>query len=284
MEIIAGQLNASLILALGDNFYEYGLHGNEYAPRFAATFEDVYAGAALDRCIVQVVLGNHDYLGNVSAQVAYTQHSARWRLPALYYKESYAIGTRPDGSPATMDIVFLDTVVLAGNSDLQEDPFGPLPGPEDALAASAQWAFIEDALANSTADYLFTAGHYPVWSGCQHGPTLELVTKLRPMLEKYNASGHFSGHDHCLEHVDEGRGPVYAVVGAGDECCYHNKNAQRIPTGALKFAVWNDGSGSPIEAGFGSFTATPAELTIRYHAANGTLLYVADPVHPRRQG
>jgi acid phosphatase/tartrate-resistant acid phosphatase type 5 len=101
------------------------------------------------------------------------------------------------------------------------------------------------------------------------------------MLEKYNATGHISGHDHCLEHVDEGRGPVYAVVGAGDECCYHNKKAHLIPKGALKFAMWNDGSGSPIEAGFGSMVATHESLTLRYHSANGTLLYQAEPVFPR---
>lgn len=102
------------------------------------------------------------------------------------------------------------------------------------------------------------------------------------MLEKYNATGHLAGHDHCLEHIDEGRGPMYVVVGAGDECCYHNKKVHLLPKGALQFAVWNDGNGNPMEGGFGSMVATPDELTISYHAANGTLLYVTPPVFPRQ--
>lgn len=34
-----------------------------------------------------VVCGNHDYLGNASAQVAYTARSSRWYMPNFYYTE-----------------------------------------------------------------------------------------------------------------------------------------------------------------------------------------------------
>jgi acid phosphatase/tartrate-resistant acid phosphatase type 5 len=33
-------------------------------------------------------------------------------------------------------------------------------------------------------------GHYPVWSGCSHGPDATLQAKLKPLLEKYHASGY----------------------------------------------------------------------------------------------
>lgn len=51
------------------------------------------------------------------------------------------------------------------------------------------------------------------------------------MLEKYNASGYFSGHDHCLELIDEGKGPKYILTGAGDNCCYPNSNVDKNPKG-----------------------------------------------------
>ena len=44
---------------------------------------------------------------------------------------------------------------------------------------------IESTLAASTADYLIVAGHYPVWSVCEHGPTTNLVSQLKPLLEQY---------------------------------------------------------------------------------------------------
>ena len=35
------------------------------------------------------------------------------------------------------------------------------------------------------------------------------------------------GHDHCQMHVDEGRGPVYVLSGAGFECCYPGQDWPR---------------------------------------------------------
>jgi hypothetical protein len=84
----------------------------------------------------------------------------------------------------------------------------------DKVLALDQWTWIEQTLGNSTADYLWVTGHYPVWSVCSHGPTYELVVLLKPLLEKYGVTGYASGHDHCLEYLDEGKGPVYVISGA----------------------------------------------------------------------
>jgi hypothetical protein len=132
-------------------FLNHHLLQNQISPRLSSSLRQT--------------LGNHDYLGHVQAQIDYTKVSSRWNLPAPYYFKTYNVGQRTDGSMATMDIIFIDTVVLAGNSDLQEDPFAPLEGPADPVMAQTQWNWIEEHLNNSKADYLFTAGHYPVWSG-----------------------------------------------------------------------------------------------------------------------
>jgi hypothetical protein len=55
---------------------------------------------------------------------------------------------------------------------------------------------------------------FPVWSGGTHGPTAELVERLRPMLAKYGAH-YMCGHDHVSSFHDEGLGPVYIVAGNG---------------------------------------------------------------------
>jgi len=45
-----------------------------------------------------------DYKGNISAQIAYTQHSKRWEFPSSYHAHSFR---SKDG--ATIDIVMIDT-------------------------------------------------------------------------------------------------------------------------------------------------------------------------------
>merc|ERR1711998_85631 len=67
----------------------------------------------------------------------------------------------------------------------------------DHHAAQTQYEWLEATLAASTADFVFVSGHYPVWSVCEHGPTSSLVSTLKPLMEKYNVSAYFAGHDHC---------------------------------------------------------------------------------------
>ena len=142
--------------------------------------------------------------GNVSAQIAYSQLSPRWTFPDYYYKKTFS--WTAGQKTVSADVLFIDTVLLAGNSDDLVEEFGELEGPADQKLAETQWAWIEENLKASTADYLFVAGHYPIWSGCSHGPTPLLVSVLKPMMLKYNATGYLSGHDHCLEHIDDGKG------------------------------------------------------------------------------
>uniref|UniRef100_A0A915HWB4 Calcineurin-like phosphoesterase domain-containing protein n=1 Tax=Romanomermis culicivorax TaxID=13658 RepID=A0A915HWB4_ROMCU len=49
------------------------------------------------------------------------------------------------------------------------------------------------------AEYLFIAGHYPVYSTADHGPTQCLIDKLNPLMQKYNVTAYLSGHDHNLQ-------------------------------------------------------------------------------------
>ena len=78
MAKVAHALDSKFVVALGDNFYGSGIHGNAHNPRFRETFEDVYTDKAL-QTPWYIIAGNHDHLGNVTAQIEYTQWSARWR-------------------------------------------------------------------------------------------------------------------------------------------------------------------------------------------------------------
>lgn len=118
----------------------------------------------------------------------------------------------------------IDTVVLSGLSDVMNEareiitelPGSELTGPPElwTKAAETQMQWLEETLAASKAEYLIVAGHYPVWSIAEHGPTAFLVSNVKPLLEKYKVSAYINGHDHCAEYIDENTGVQYHTIGS----------------------------------------------------------------------
>jgi len=233
----ASKIGASFTLALGDNFYMQGITTDEHDARFKRTFEDVFTHESTQGDnFFKVLLGNHDHRGNTTAQIAYSAHSPRWHMPAAWYNWVEEVG---DGS--TAEFVMIDTIILSGPSACpltDEEWLGSdermLEHRDEALAQT-QYEWLEATLAASTADFLFVSGHYPIWSVCEHGPTSSLVSYLKPLLEKYRVSVYFAGHDHCEQHVDEGIGVQYHVVGAANLNSGSASNRAAVPAEHLKF-------------------------------------------------
>eukprot|EP01059_Diplonema_ambulator_P028006 TRINITY_DN46707_c0_g1_i1.p1 TRINITY_DN46707_c0_g1~~TRINITY_DN46707_c0_g1_i1.p1 ORF type:complete len:348 (+),score=74.47 TRINITY_DN46707_c0_g1_i1:47-1045(+) len=277
---VAGELgDVGFVLAMGDNFYEDGLWGSEYSKRFQETFEDVFTSEGL-QVPWYVVAGNHDYLGNVTAQIEYTRHSTRWNFPSHYYSFTKNLTTSSNKTIVT-EIIYLDTVVLTGMSH-HDEATGVTThpeGPADVKLAETQYKWLEDTMAKSTADYLWVAGHYPVYSQCVHGPTFILVEQVLPLLKKYKASGYASGHDHCQGYFQQD-GLSFVLSGAGKECCYSPKHADSLPANITKFHM--DGHNKyDADGGFAAFTVNETMTIVRYFTDNGTLIYTTDPIYPR---
>jgi tartrate-resistant acid phosphatase type 5 len=275
MDGAAKALNASFALGIGDNFYDDGVTSiND--PRFMNTFENVFKGAHLQAPFrFQFVAGNHDHNGNVSAEVAYSAVSPRWVFPDLYYTFTE---TADDG--ATIQFVMIDTVILAGNSDVDGITLDGdvLPGPEDAVLAQSQLQWIEATMKASTADYLIVVGHYPVYSICEHGPTSLLVIALKPLLEQFGAH-YFNGHDHCAEMI-EVNDVHYHTIGAAHSVDSSTAHASAIPSGSLKFH-WTTPDTSSIGA-FATVSVNKQRVLVHHVSGTGQALYT-DTISPRSQ-
>eukprot|EP00118_Oscarella_pearsei_P015657 m.142693 g.142693 ORF g.142693 m.142693 type:complete len:329 (+) comp38366_c0_seq1:130-1116(+) len=256
----ADEMNSSFQLALGDNFYSSGV-ANVSDPRFQETFEKVFTADSLQSRWL-VALGNHDHDGNASAQIAYTNVSSRWFIPNYYYSEVYPIGS----SGSNLQLVVIDTVVLAGLTDPTDRSLPPAGCPNEELAED-QWTWIESTLAASNATWLLVAGHYPVWSIAEHGPTDVLVKRLKPLLEKYNVSAYVCGHDHSMQHIQPRENNVnYYVIGAGHLTDPSKKHMNDIPADSLQY-VYDPWDALSEHGAYASVAVTPEEMTVVFYSA-----------------
>lgn len=202
--------NCRFVVSLGDNFYDSGVSSTD-DEAWQKSFEQIYTAPSL-QVPWYAVLGNHDYHGNPQAQIDYTRKSARWRMPARYFRHSEVTA---DGS--TVDLFFLDT------NDIEENYVIHHSGDDDeenrreiaeAQANVAQLGWLEEGLATSKADWKLVFGHHPILSGGEHGPTKELVLAVKPLLERHGVAAYFNGHDHDLQHIVNGS-VHYVGCGAG---------------------------------------------------------------------
>ncbi|GFO04672.1 tartrate-resistant acid phosphatase type 5 [Plakobranchus ocellatus] len=263
------------IIELGDNFYYNGVE-NVHDSRFSETFEEVYRAESLF-VPWYVIAGNHDHLGDVSAQIKYSDFSTRWNFPDYFYYREFRIGN----TSQTVGIVFIDTVLLCGDSDDDDDDKAqPTPRPDHDVNKHKYWKKVKDLLKHSNANYLFAAGHFPVYSAGSHGPTKCLVDDLQPMLEKYNVTGYLCGHDHNLQHlrVDKKSGGSmdYFVSGMANFINPSLSNYNKVPKNSLKFYHANFFS----KGGFLYGEATPINMTFTFISSNGQNLY-STVVRPR---
>ncbi|KAG8441388.1 hypothetical protein GDO86_006938 [Hymenochirus boettgeri] len=255
--------NWGLILFVsGDNFYYDGVT-DVTDPRFKSTFESVYKAESLSGIPWYILAGNHDHKGNVSAQIAYSNVSARWKYPDYYYDLSFTI----PGSNVSVRIITLDTVMLCGNSDDFHD--GQPRGPADFKVSGRQLEWLVEKMQSSKEHYLLVAGHYPIWSVAEHGPTHCLLNSVEPLLKKYKATAYLCGHEHNMQYLQDNEGIGYLLSGAGNFMENSHAHEDEVPRGYLRFF-----QGDPDTMGsFAYVQISPREMNITYIQSDGKCLF-----------
>ena len=276
---------ADFVLAVGDNFYFEGIPSDSKDDRFHDTWENVYIKDKPGLQIPWYVLaGNHDWKGNVSAQIAFSNYNDYWNFPDYSY-DIVKEWTDSNGKTHSVQIVMIDTVVLSGSTNIFDNKHPlyfrqpKLWTKEAELKSDTSFEWIEKTMSESTADYLFVAGHYPVYSVCDHGSTDQLVENLKPLLEKYGAH-YLSGHDHCQEHLTDNN-VEYILSGNSDFCCYQASNMDKVPADSLKFLVAKGHNPNRTTAGFTSFNMQSDKLMVTMHNQKGNTLYHLPAIFPR---
>lgn len=238
-EECASRGGCDFALMLGDNFYGNGVKppfvrdgrlvlDRRFTERFEAPYEP------LGPLEFWAVAGNHDWSStSVDAEIAYTRHSSRWRMPA----RDYAIPLLPDW----IRIYGLDTTMLTQSRKRDQ-----IERAKSALCGGGGWRLL--------------MGHHPVYSSGWHGNSKGEYPKmidplLAPLIEACGIHLYLSGHDHHQEHL---QAPAFdqIVQGAGGQL----RDVQRIkqrPAGIEQLAAES-------LFGFALVEATPAHLEIRF--------------------
>lgn len=180
--------DVTFILNLGDNFYEDGVD-SVTDPLWTDRFEDVYDQSTLNIPFYSI-LGNHDYRGDIQAQLDYVSPvNDRWKMPARYYAIRE---TLPDST--VIDFFLIDTErIFYGDTD--------------------QLLWLEEQLESSGARWIIVAGHRPLYSYGQHGSNGALIVRLQWLLDN-RADLYIAGHEHDLQILGPLNGVTHIVNGS----------------------------------------------------------------------
>lgn len=167
-------------ILLGDNIYNNGVE-NIDDPQFITKFEKPYQSLDFK---LYLILGNHDYRGNIQAQIDYTGRSKKWNMPGSTYSFSkdmidfFAIDTnRPDKKQQTELISLLE---------------------------------------NSKAKWKIVFGHHPRYTNSVYkGKISPAITDMLDNALCNRADLYLAGHEHDKQHLKAVCGVEHLILGSG---------------------------------------------------------------------
>ncbi|GMI87480.1 purple acid phosphatase 3 [Hibiscus trionum] len=258
MGIIGEKLDIDFIISTGDNFYDNGLTGVD-DPAFHESFTDIYTAPSLQKQWY-TVLGNHDYRGNVEAQLS----------PILRKMDSRWLCLRSfilNAGPEMAEFFFVDTTPFVSSYfiDPKEHVYdwkGILPRKNYLNNLLME---VESALRESTAKWKIVVGHHTIKSAGQNGNTHELAIHLLPLLQAYEVDLYINGHDHCLQHISSRQSGIqFMTSGGGSKAWRGDVGTWNNPQ---EMKLYHDGQG------FMSVEMTQTQVDIKFYDVFGSVLH-----------
>ncbi|KAK6931686.1 Calcineurin-like phosphoesterase domain, ApaH type [Dillenia turbinata] len=258
-------LDIDFVISVGDNFYDDGLTGID-DPAFDQSFSNIYTAQSLQKQWY-TVLGNHDYRGDVLAQLnpILSKMDTRWLCLRSFIlnaeiAEFFFVDTTP----------FVDKYFThPGHS--KYDWRGVLPRQE---YLSNLLKDVDSALRESSAKWKIVVGHHTIRSAGHHGDTEELVSELLPILKANNVDLYINGHDHCLQHISSTYGQLQFLTSGGGSKAWRG-DINWVNPDVMKF--YYDGQG------FMSVQMTEAHVDFAFYDLFGNVLHkwtVNKELHP----
>jgi tartrate-resistant acid phosphatase type 5 len=268
---LAERTASRFTISTGDNFYTFGV-SSKTDSQWDRSFTDVYTSEALQRPWY-AVLGNHDYGGNVQAQID-RSGTGPWVMDDLWYERTPEQIGHPD-----VHLFFINTVVWLGKEAF---PFKWLGSDIEKGDRERQIDWLTRRLGESAARFKFVFGHHGIYSIGPHGGKMRM-RELDDVLRKYRVTAYVNGHDHCLYHISRD-GLHYICSGAGSQVLADYKGGPVFPDpaggpatgcvlpvfcdpkGAEVFPYWHYHLAAP---GFAAFEIGPSGPSFQFHGRAG---------------
>lgn len=255
MGVVGEKLDIDFVISTGDNFYEDGLTG-VHDPAFNESFINIYKAQSLQKQWY-TVLGNHDYRGDVEAQMS---PILREMDPRWFCSRSFILDAE------FVEFVLVDTTPFVDEYFTEPknhtyDWKGVLPRQE---YLSNLLKDVDSALRHSTAKWKIVVGHHTIKSAGHHGNTKEVEEQLLPILQAHKVDMYINGHDHCLEHISSTESKIQFLTSGGGSKAWRGDIK---PWNPEELKLYYDGQG------FTSMHMTPTNAEIVYYDVYGTVLH-----------
>lgn len=237
-------LDAEFIVSVGDNFYPNGVQSTQDY-HWISSFESIYTDPSL-YMDWYVALGNHDYRGNVQAQLDYSNVSRRWNMPSRYYSKTFEL---EDGDKLLL-------VVMDTNPYI--DDYHQSPEKYDGILKQdtlKQTKWLEQTLGTTdkSIKWKIVVGHHPLYSGGKRKTdenTLLFEKKFAKLFDRYKVDAYITGHEHDLQIIKpKGRYTTQFLSGAASEV---------RPTGTREGSIF-----AAAESGFMTFSIKENKLLVQ---------------------
>ncbi|VVA91352.1 unnamed protein product [Arabis nemorensis] len=252
---IGDKLDIDFVISTGDNFYDNGLTGlHDLA--FQDSFTNIYTAPSLQKPWY-TVLGNHDYRGDVGAQLSPMLKALDNRWVCM---RSFIVNAE------IVDFLFVDTTPFVDKYFIQPNKHvydwrGVLPRHTYLNNLLKE---VDVALRESSANWKIVIGHHTIKSAGHHRNTVELEKHLLPILHANEVDLYVNGHDHCLEHISSVDSKIQFMTSGGGSKAWKG-DVNKLDPEEMRF--YYDGQG------FMSVHISEAELRVVFYDVYGHVLH-----------
>lgn len=206
----------NFVLNVGDAFYTHGLLSPK-EEQVKTSFENIYLQYPELRVPWFSALGNHEYRGSAEAVLQLSANfSEYFTMEARFWERVYSRGG------IKVHLYFLDTTPMisayrVSGYDDEEDTMINRPDGFTTQNVTEQLVWFEERLKASQGEEVkIVIGHHPPFTSGSHFGEDDryLRNTLTPLLEKYNVTAYFSGHDHSSQEYKK-KNTWYFVSGSG---------------------------------------------------------------------